>query len=171
MIFSPLPLRERGEESRQSLTWDSSMKQAICVVALICSLPALAAQEPCRSGLQPGARPGPYSSICITGANRGVSHCFICETADKPAVIVFARTLSEPLGKLVHKLDKSLAEHKSAELCGWVTFLADDQPTFDPKVAFKSKSGVQPLERDVLQMSRRAARRDSSYGFHVSAAQ
>ena len=45
---------------------------------------------------------------------------------------------------------------------------AEGGTTFDPKVAFKSKSGVQPLERDVLQMSRRAARRDPSYGFHVT---
>ena len=110
------------------------MKQAICVVALICSLPALAAQEPCRSGLQPGARPGPYSSICITGANRGVSHCFICETADKPAVIVFARTLSEPLGKLAHGLDQAVGKHKDAELKAWITFLYDDQVSMDGKI-------------------------------------
>lgn len=46
---------------------------------------------------------------------------------------------------------------------------AESGTTFDPKVAFKSKAGVQPLERDVLQMSRRATRRDPSYGFHVTA--
>ena len=45
---------------------------------------------------------------------------------------------------------------------------SDNGTTFDPKVAFKSKSGVQPLERDVLQMSRRTSRRDPSYGFHVA---
>jgi hypothetical protein len=49
-------------------------------------------------------------------------------------VIVFARELSEPLGKLVAKLDKALADHKAADLRAWVTFLSDDQPALDPKV-------------------------------------
>jgi hypothetical protein len=38
---------------------------------------------------------------------------------------------------------------------------------FDPKVVFKSKSGVQPLERDVLSQARRTVRRDATFGFHV----
>ena len=38
---------------------------------------------------------------------------------------------------------------------------------FDPKVVFKSKSGVQPLERDVLVQARRSTRRDPDYGFHI----
>src|SRR5438309_3428653 len=91
-------------------------------------------QDPCRSGLQPGQRPGPYAALVATGPQRGQAHCFICETADRPAVIVFARTLSDPLGKLVHKLDRALAQHKAADLRAWVTFLSDDQTSLDPKV-------------------------------------
>jgi hypothetical protein len=63
-------------------------------------------------------------------------------------VIVFARSLSEPLGKLVQRMDKGLAEHKSAELRGWVTFLTEDQPAMDPKVVDWSKkyaTGAVPL--------------------------
>src|SRR5205085_11202615 len=56
------------------------------------------------------------------------------EAADRPTVIVFARSLSEPLGKLVQKVDRALPEHKVAELRGWVTFLAEDQTALDPKV-------------------------------------
>lgn len=41
---------------------------------------------------------------------------------------------------------------------------------FDPKVVFKSKVGVQAIERDLLQQARRLSRRDPSYGFHVSPA-
>ncbi len=95
--------------------------------------------EPCNSGLKPGRRPGPYSALVSVGAERGQSHCFICETADRPAVIVFARTLSEPLGKLARGLDKALVDHKSAELRAWVTFLSDDQTALDPKVVEWSK--------------------------------
>src|SRR5262245_55812081 len=74
------------------------------------------AQDSLRSGLMPGQRPGPYAAVVCTGAERGKSHCYICETADRPAVIIFARTLSEPLGKLAHGLDKALGQYKAVEL-------------------------------------------------------
>jgi hypothetical protein len=89
--------------------------------------------------LKPGQRPGPDSSLVSVGPQRGQSHCFICETADRPAVIVFARRLSEPLGKLVRGLDKALVDHKGAELRAWVTFLSEDQTAFDPQVVAWSK--------------------------------
>lgn len=92
------------------------------------------AEDPCRSGLQPKQRPGPYSALVSVGSQRGTQHCFICETGDKPMVIVFARSLSDPLGKLVNQLDKALAQHKSADLRTWVTFLGEDHLTLDPKV-------------------------------------
>jgi hypothetical protein len=92
------------------------------------------AQEKCRSGLQAGQRPGPYAALVATGSLRGQSHCFICETADKPAVIIFARTLSEPLGNLAHQLDKVLPQYKAADLRAWVTFLSDDQTAMDPQI-------------------------------------
>ena len=95
--------------------------------------------EPCVSGLKPGRRPGPYSALVAVGAERGQQHCFICETADRPAVIVFARTLGDPLGKLVRGLDKARVDRKDAELRAWVTFLSDDQTAFDPKVVEWSK--------------------------------
>ncbi len=98
---------------------------ALCVFAL---------DSPCVSGLREGQRPGPYSFLLATGPKRGQSTCYICETADRPAVVVFARTLSDPLGRLVHGLDQALATHKSADLRAWVTFLSDDQPALDPKV-------------------------------------
>ena len=94
----------------------------------------LFAADPCASGLQPGQRPGPYTFLVATGPQRGQLHCYICETADRPAVAVFARDLSEPLGGLVQQLDKAVLEHKKADLRAWVTFLGDDQPGLDPKV-------------------------------------
>ena len=55
---------------------------------------AAAAEPPCVSGLQPGQRPGPYAAIVAVGPNRGQLHCFVCETADRPAAIIFARKFS-----------------------------------------------------------------------------
>jgi hypothetical protein len=92
------------------------------------------AADPCQSGLQPGQRPGPYSAVMSTGTQRGQSYCYICETGDRPAVVVFARTLSDSLAKLAQQLDKAMTEHQKAELRSWITFLSDDQLSLDPKL-------------------------------------
>jgi hypothetical protein len=92
------------------------------------------AGDPCVSGLATGQKPGPYSAIVAVGSERGQSHCFICDTAERPAVVVFARHLDDPLAKLVSGMDKALVDNRKAELRGWVTFLNDDQVTFDPQV-------------------------------------
>jgi hypothetical protein len=119
----------------------------LCSSVLLAALSA-AAQAPLRSGLPAGQRPGPYAALVCTGPQRGQQHCFICETEDRPAVIVFARRLSDPLGKLAHRIDWALAEHKSAELRAWVTFLAEDHTGMDPKVVAWAKQhavGTVPL--------------------------
>jgi hypothetical protein len=110
------------------------------------------AEEPCVSGLQPGQRPGPYSALVAVGPQRGTSHCFICETADRPAVVVFARSLNEPLGKLAKQLDRAVLDHKAAELRAWVTFLSDDQPALDPQVVqWSQKYALRQLPLGVFE--------------------
>jgi hypothetical protein len=94
----------------------------------------LADADPCKSGLAPNQRPGPYAALVCVGPERGQQHCFICEAADRPVVIVFARSLNEPLGALVKQMDNALKDNKSAELRAWVTILADDQTAMDPKI-------------------------------------
>ena len=109
------------------------MRPTFLVIGLALVAPALA-DEPCKSGPQPSQRPGPYSSLVAVGRERGQQHCYVCEAADRPTIIVFARSLSDPLGKLVHRIDGTLTENKAAELRSWVTFLATDQTALDPKV-------------------------------------
>ena len=95
----------------------------------------LHAGEPCKSGPAPGQKFGPYSFLIATGPNRGTSHCYVCETAAKPAVIVFAQKTSNNLGDLLLDLDALVTKHKAAEFGAWVTFLSDDQPNLEPKIA------------------------------------
>jgi len=105
-----------------------------CIAFLaLCAVPC-EAEDACVSGLKVGQKPGPYSFVVATGPERGQSTCYVCETADRPAVVVFARNPSEPLGKLAAGLDKAVGDNKKAELRGWVTFLSNDQPTLDPQV-------------------------------------
>ncbi|HYT94803.1 MAG TPA: hypothetical protein VEL76_39165 [Gemmataceae bacterium] len=130
-----------------------SIRQLLLVPFLGMLLLASAMAQPSlRSGLPPGQRPGPYSALVSTGPQRGQAHCFICETEDRPAVIVFARNLSDPLGKLAHQLDKALAEHKPAELRGWITFLAEDHTSLDKKVvAWAQQHAVSVLPLAVFE--------------------
>lgn len=90
--------------------------------------------DPCKSGPQPNQRPGPYSALVCVGKERGSQHCYICEAAARPTIIVFARSASDPLGKLVKQIDGAVKAHKDVELRAWVTFLAEDQTKLDPQI-------------------------------------
>ena len=94
------------------------------VLFAVLSVPAVAA-EPCVSGVPVGKRPGPYSFLVATGPERGKQTCYICEQEKKPTAVVFARTLSDPLGKLVAKLDAETPARKEAGFKVWMTQLAD----------------------------------------------
>jgi hypothetical protein len=97
------------------------------------------AKDPVRSGPKVGAVPGPYTFCVSTGPNRGQDTCFICDTAERPAVVVFARNTSDGLGKLAGKLDRALAEHKAAGLRSWITFIGKDHENFDQHLLDWSK--------------------------------
>lgn len=87
----------------------------------------LRADDPCVSGVPVGKRPGPYSFLVATGKERGQQTCYICEQheGNKPAAVVFARTLTDPLGKLVGKLDAAGANSKDSGYKVWMTQLAE----------------------------------------------
>src|ERR1043166_431896 len=109
------------------------MKRIVAVVILLGSI-SFAAADPCKSGPQPNQRPGPFSALVCVGKERGTQHCYICESKDRPVIIVFARNATDVVGKLVKKFDDAVKENKTAELRSWVTFLADDQTKMDPVV-------------------------------------
>jgi len=90
------------------------------------ALSAIAA-DPCVSGVPVGKRPGPYSFLVATGPQRGQQTCYICEQHEnnKPAAVVFTRTLSEPLGKLLGKLEEAGATAKDSGYKVWCTQLAE----------------------------------------------
>jgi hypothetical protein len=107
---------------------------------------------PCVSGTAIGGKPGPYTFHVATGPQRGQLTCYICETGERPAVIVFARSMSDPLAKLVRGLDKGLADYKAKELRAWVTFLNNDQTSLDPKlVEWSKKNAIREVPLGVLE--------------------
>ena len=97
-----------------------------CLLLLVLSCPLLAV-DPCVSGVPIGQRPGPYSFLVATGPQRGQQTCYVCEQHEKnlPAAVVFTRSLSDPVGKLVAKLEAAGAKEKDSGYKVWVTQLAD----------------------------------------------
>ena len=77
--------------------------------------------DPCVSGVPVGKRPGPYSFLIATGPERGKQTCFICEQLNNPTAVVFARTLSDPAGKLMAAFDAEMAKQKDAGFKAWMT--------------------------------------------------
>lgn len=124
------------------------MKRQLCcgLLGVLALGSVVWAQAPVESGPKLGTRPGPYTFCVATGARRGQETCFICDTADRPAVIVFARNAGDALGKLAGKLDKALAAHKAAELRSWITFIGKDEQTFDrPLLDWSKQHGLKSL--------------------------
>src|SRR6266851_3600173 len=122
------------------------------VTLLLLLIAQARAADPCKSGLEPGQRPGPYSFVLATGKERGKSFCYICDTADRPAVIVFARTPSDALGKLVGGIDKAVTDHKGSELRSWVTFLSEPSKDLEDKlVKWGRTHGVRNIDIGVFE--------------------
>ena len=92
-------------------------------LTLALTLPLASAAEPCVSGLPVGKRPGPYAFLIATGPQRGQQTCYICEQHEggKPAAIVFAKTLSDPLAKLMAKLEAARPAKNDLGFKAWLT--------------------------------------------------
>jgi hypothetical protein len=95
--------------------------------------------DPCVSGVPVGKRPGPYSFLVATGPERGKATCFICEQAEKPAAVVFHRSLSDPLGKLLAGLDAETPKRPGFKV--WATQLTA-KADLDALAAWGAKQGL-----------------------------
>ena len=102
------------------------MTRVVLLLSLSLPLSLAQADDPCVSGVPVGKRPGPYSFLVATGPQRGQQTCYICEQHEggKPAAVVFARTLSDPLGKLLAGLEGAGAAKKDTGYKVWMTQLA-----------------------------------------------
>jgi len=115
-------------------------------VALFVGLFATSASaDPCVSGIPQGQKPGPYSFLVATGPQRGQQTCYVCETAEKPGVIVFARKLSDPLGKLLVKCDDWLLNQPKDTARAWMTVLGEKTVSLDDLAKWAKQAGLKNL--------------------------
>jgi len=114
------------------------------LILLVATSPIVAG-DPCVSGLQSGQKPGPYSFLVATGPQRGQETCYVCDTADKPAVIVFARKLTEPLGKLLSQNDRWLSGQPKDTAACWMTVLGEKNVSLDALAKWSKDKGIKSL--------------------------
>jgi hypothetical protein len=97
------------------------LMKSLCLWMIV-SMMAVAA-EPVTSGVPVGKRPGPYSFLVATGPERGQPTCYICDQDMKPTVVVFARSLTPSLGKLLVKIDDVAVQQAESGFKAWMTLL------------------------------------------------
>lgn len=103
------------------------------------------AKDPCVSGPQVGQRPGPYSFLVATGPERGQPTCYVCETAEKPGVIVFARSVTDPLAKLLAACDEAVAVRPKDAMRAWMTVLGEKTIALDDLGRWATKAGLKSV--------------------------
>jgi hypothetical protein len=122
------------------------------LAAALLPLLTLVLADPLTSGPSVGQRFGPYSFLIATGPKRGTQHCYVCETGAKPAVIVFARSMPDPLGKLLVEVDHLINDKNEAGLFAWTTFLTDNEPALLPQVTeWGKKLGLSKLALGIFE--------------------
>ncbi len=100
--------------------------------------------EPCVSGVPVGQKPGPYSFLVASGPQRGQPTCYVCETADNPGCIVFARKASDSLGKLLVQIDP-LAARATNPVKSWATVLGEKTISIDDLGKWAKAQGLKNI--------------------------
>jgi hypothetical protein len=105
--------------------------------------------DPCVSGVPPGQKIGPYSFLVATGPQRGQQTCYVCETGEKPAVVIFSRRLTDPLGKLVVKCDDWLLAQPKDSVRSWMTVLGEKTVSLDDLAKWAKQAGIKSVPAGV----------------------
>jgi hypothetical protein len=128
------------------------MRFLLCLSLTLTLALTLQADDPCVSGVPVGKRPGPYSFLVATGKERGQQTCYICEQheGNKPAAVVFARTTSDALARLLTRLEAAGADRKDSGYKVWMTQLAE-KADLDALAAWAQKKGLKSVPVGVFE--------------------
>ena len=69
----------------------------------------------------------PFHPLNVTGESAGKKSCLFCSNGDNPVAMIFARQPSEPLAKLIKKIDEATAKNSSDSMGSFVVFLNDSE--------------------------------------------
>ena len=72
--------------------------------------------------------PGPFEPLNLNGPDAGEEACLYCRFGNDPVVMVFARTQSDALTKLIEAAEKAAAANKARDLGACVVYLSTADP-------------------------------------------
>jgi hypothetical protein len=101
-----------------------------------------------ESGPQVGATvPGPFEPLNLTGPDAGEESCLYCRFGNDPVVMVFARSQSDGLTKLVRAVEKAAAANEAKALRACVVYLDTADSV---KVAARKLADAERLRHVIL---------------------
>lgn len=129
------------------------MSRFATLVGLLLLVPlALRAEEPLRSSLQVGEKIfATFEPLNVTGPHAGEPHCLVCENGLNPVAMVFAREATEPVLRLLARLDAATAKHQDAQMGSFAVFLSDREELASELSQAAAKSGLKHLVLSIDQ--------------------
>ncbi len=120
------------------------------VLAVAFVVTSVSAADPIKSGPQVGQDvPGPFHPLNVTGAKAGQKNCLYCQNGSNPVAMIFARDISEPVTKLIKKVDAATAEHSDCQMGSFVVFLSDAE---DLQAKLKDIADKESIKTTVLSI-------------------
>ncbi len=119
------------------------MKFKVGMLVAATSMMAVAAYAAIESGLKPGAMPGAFQVVDVTGPNKGRELCYRCQYGASPVVAAFVNGDATKASKLVADLQKIVDAHKDQKLRSFVVFMGGpEQKDAILKIAAENKTSI-----------------------------
>lgn len=119
---------ETNSKSKIKMSQAKHLLVAALMLQLSIIVAPVGAEDRLKSGLQPGEElTGLFEPLNVTGPHAGEPHCLVCENGANPVAMIFARELSEPVVKLMAKIDTATGKHRDQDMGSFVVFLSDDE--------------------------------------------
>jgi hypothetical protein len=101
-------------------------------LVIFCQTPFLNADE-IKSGPQVGEKVRAFQPLHVTGLDKGKKRCLVCKSGNNPAVMIFARSITDEVTALIKRLDSITGHNEDGGLISFVVFLSDD-PDMESKL-------------------------------------
>lgn len=107
-----------------------SVRVAVLLISLLLQpINRASAADPLKSGLQAGEQiTTVFEPLNLNGPRANEPHCLVCENGNSPVAMILARESSEPLLRLLKKLDAACVRHLRQELGSFAVFLDASEP-------------------------------------------
>ena len=130
------------------------MKRVLIAAGLVLAVALVvtnfAAADPLKAGPQVGQEvPGPFHPLNVTGPKAGQKNCLYCQNGSNPVAMIFARDVSEPVTKLIKKVDEATAQHGDCQMGSFVVFLSDAE---DLQAKLKDVAEKENIKTTVLSI-------------------